>query len=204
MTIRRSFVLIPAAGHSVRMGRPKLLLPVAGQPLILHTLAAWRKSRVERIVVVIRPGDVDLADTVRAAGIDVVVPPAPPPDMKSSLLYGLAHIAESHEPTREDCWLVAPADMPGLSPRIADRLLDLATDHPGQILIPTLADRRGHPVLLPWSLADEVPRLAENEGLNALIDRWQPRLIACDDLEPDARHTFADIDTPQDLGNYIE
>ena len=202
--MHHSFALIPAAGHSVRMGRPKLLLSVAGQPLVLHTIAAWQKSRVERIVVVIRPGDEALAEVIRAAGVEVVVPPAAPPDMKSSLFYGLAHVAQSHQPTHEDCWLVAPADMPGLSPRIVDRLLDQAAANPGQILIPTLAGRRGHPVLLPWSLADEVPRLAENEGLNALINRSQPRLIACDDLEPDAGHTFADIDTPQDLGNYIE
>jgi len=202
--VLRSFALIPAAGHSVRMGRPKLLLAVAGQPLILHTLAAWRQSRVERIVVVVRPDDAALTDVVRAAGVEVVVPPVAPPDMKSSLGYGLAYIAQGHQPTHADCWLVAPADMPGLSPRIVDRLLDQAASNPGQILIPTLAGRRGHPVLLPWSLADEVPRLAEHEGLNALIDRSQPRLIVCDDLEPDALHTFADIDTPQDLGNYIE
>src|ERR1043165_1578126 len=60
----RCFALVPAAGYSVRMGEPKLLLPVAGRPLIEHTLEAWQRSQVDRIVVVIRPGDQALAVAV--------------------------------------------------------------------------------------------------------------------------------------------
>ena len=195
----RSFALIPAAGHSVRMGQPKLLLPVAGQPLILQVLAAWKQSRVDQIVVVVRPDDGALADVVRAAGVEVVIPPAGPPDMKASLICGLAHIAAMYQPNSNDCWLVAPADMPGLSPLIINRLLDEATSHPGQIFIPTIGGRRGHPVLLPWSLAGKVSQLAENEGLSALIDRQGSHCVACDDLAPDPSQPFADIDTPEDL-----
>jgi len=198
----RSFALIPAAGHSVRMGQPKLLLPIAGKPLILHALAAWQQSRVDEIVVVVRPGDVALADVVRPAGVDVVIPTAAPPDMKASLICGLAHVAAMHRPNANDCWLVAPADMPGLSPRIINRLLDEAAAHPGQVVIPTIGGRRGHPVLLPWSLAGEVAQLAEDKGLNALIDRQEPHLVVCDDLAPDAKGPFADIDTQEDLNAF--
>ena len=194
----RSFAIIPAAGHSVRMGQPKLLLPVAGRPLILATLAAWRQSRVERIVVVVRSDDLPLADAVRGAGVEVAIPSVAPPDMKASIGCGLEHIARNMQPESNDSWLVAPADMPRLSPAIIDRLLDRAESSPERVLIPTLAGRRGHPVLLPWKLASEVPRLPENEGLNALIDRNGPELIACDELVPPASQAFADIDTPED------
>ena len=70
LAMPRTFALIPAAGHSTRMGQPKLLLPLAGQPLILHTIAAWQQSRVDRIVVVVRPGDEALAEVVRTADVD--------------------------------------------------------------------------------------------------------------------------------------
>jgi Uncharacterized MobA-related protein len=195
----RSFALIPAAGRSLRMGRPKLLLPVAGQPLILHTLAAWKQSRVDRIVVVLRPDDAALADVVHSAEVDTVIPPAAPPDMKASLGYGLAHIALNYRPNADDCWLVAPADMPGIAPQFINRLLDQAASNPQRVIIPTLEGRRGHPVLLPWSLAGEVPQLPLQEGLNWLIDRCHPQLVACDDLATSAENAFADIDTPDDL-----
>jgi CTP:molybdopterin cytidylyltransferase MocA len=63
----RYFALIPAAGYSTRMGQPKLLLPLCGKPLITHTIDAWLSSNVDRVVVVIRPGDDDLAAAVREA-----------------------------------------------------------------------------------------------------------------------------------------
>lgn len=197
-----SFALLPAAGQSTRMGRPKLLEPLAGRPLILHTLAAWKQTRVQQVVVVVRPDDEPLADVLRQAGVDLVIPPRAPPDMKASLAYGLTHIAERYRPAAADSWLVAPADIPGLSPRVIDRLLCEAARSPGRVLIPTLAGRRGHPVLLPWPLAAEVGNLAENEGLSTLIDRHGPLPVACDDVEPHARRAFADIDTPEDLGRF--
>jgi molybdenum cofactor cytidylyltransferase len=195
----RAFAIIPAAGTSSRMGRPKLLLPIGGRPLILHTLAAWQNCCALRVIVVVRPDDEALAEVVRAAGADVVIPPAAPPDMKASLCYGLAHIEQHFQPTAGDAWLVAPADMPGLSPRIIAALLtDFSTNSPGRVIVPTLAGRRGHPVLLPWSLAAQLRELPASEGLNALIERSQPYRLPCDHLEP-AAGAFADIDTPDDL-----
>ena len=197
-----SFAIIPAAGASSRMGRPKLLIPVAGRPLILHTLEAWQRSRVDRIAVVVRPDDGPLREALRGVGVDTVIPPLAPPDMKASLGYGLAHFERQHHPRDNDCWLVAPADMPGLSPRVIDRLLDQKAHSPGRILIPTLAGRRGHPVLLPWPLAVEISRLAENEGLSTLIQRNDPLLVACDGIESASSQAFADIDTPEDLAGF--
>jgi molybdenum cofactor cytidylyltransferase len=184
------------------MGRPKLLLPVDGKPLVLHTLAAWQASRVERVVAVVRSDDQALAELLRGAGAQVVVPPIAPPDMKASLGYGLAHIEECFQPAPTDHWLVAPADMPGLSPRVIDALLDEAARSPGRVLIPTLAGRRGHPVLLPWPLAAEISRLAEDKGLNTMIQRNDPLLVACDGIEPATDRAFADIDTPEDLAGF--
>jgi molybdenum cofactor cytidylyltransferase len=198
----RSFALVPAAGLSTRMGQPKLLLAVSGRPLILHTLAAWKQSRVDRVVVVVRPDDRPLADVVRPADVDLVIPPVAPPDMKASLGCGLAHIAASYHPCSGDNWLVAPADMPALSPRIIDTLLAEASRLPGRVLIPTLAGRGGHPVLLPWSLAGELAALSENEGLGTLIGRQNPVKIVCDAVELAAAASFADIDTPDDLRRF--
>jgi molybdenum cofactor cytidylyltransferase len=199
---RRAFAIVPAAGESRRMGEPKLLLPIGGKPLVEHTLDAWKASRVERIVVVVRPDDESLAHLVLAAGVEVCQPPDAPPDMKASLCFGLAHIAEKHQPTDEDLWLVAPADMPGLSPRVINALL--AAVERDRILIPTLGGRRGHPVALPWPLAAEVPRLGPDEGLRDLISRHDPLLVACDAAEPDREAPFADLDTPAELARFRE
>lgn len=195
----RYFALIPAAGHSTRMGQPKLLLPLAGRPLIVHTIEAWRLSSVDRIVVVVRPNDNDLAAAVREIShVDLIIPAIAPPDMKASLQAALTHIEQHLQPTSDDAFLVAPADMPRLSPAIINRLIDRhSTGNKNDILVPTISGQRGHPVLFPWQLATQVFQLTPDEGLNAVVDRGPTQMIPCDDLTSTGETPFADIDTPQ-------
>ena len=196
----RTFALIPAAGHSTRMGQPKLLMSLGDRPLILHTIDAWQRSWIDRIVAVVRPGDDALAEIVRSAGVDLVVPDAPPPDMKASLQTALRYIEQSFAPTGDDAFLVAPADMPQLSAAVINRLIDQhRASGESSILVPTISGRRGHPVLFPWFLATEVHGLKAGEGLNAIVERQNPRQIACEDLVAEDEYPFADIDTPEDF-----
>ena len=54
--------IVPAAGGGVRLGaeRPKALVPLAGEPLVVHALRALRASAaVDRVVVVGPPGALD-------------------------------------------------------------------------------------------------------------------------------------------------
>jgi molybdenum cofactor cytidylyltransferase len=195
----RFFAIIPAAGNSTRMGAPKLLLPMDGGTMIEKTLAAWKASRVNKIVVVVRPEDEELAKVCRTHGAEVVVPLAAPPEMKDSVQYGLRHIERNLAPTADDAWLLAPADMPGLSPRIINALAAAFQSGEMSILVPTLAGQRGHPVLFPWSLAAEVFSLRADEGLNVLRQRHESREVPCDSIESEGTAAFNDIDTPEDF-----
>lgn len=180
------------------MGGPKLLLPLNGGTLIEKTLAAWKKSRVERTVVVVRPLDAELASLCWREGVEVVIPPAPPPQMSDSVRWGLTHLASQHHPAEDDAWLLAPADMPGLSTDIINALIEAHDPREPRILVPTLGGKRGHPVLFPWALAAEVHALRPEEGLNVLRQRHESREVACDHLEPRGPKAFEDIDTPDD------
>jgi len=199
----RAVALVPAAGTSTRMGQPKLLLPIAGQPLIARVIRAWQAAAVDRVVVVVRPGDAPLAEAARAAGADVVIPAIAPPDMKASLQAGLAYVEASAALLPPNAFLVAPADMPNLAPAIIRRLIGLAEGGTQQILVPTLAGRRGHPVLFPWALAAAVHTLPPDEGISALYRQHQPRLVPCDDLTADG-DPFGDLDTPEDYARVVE
>lgn len=203
--VKRCFALVPAAGVSRRMGRAKLLLPVAGRALVLHTIEAWLRSEVERVIVVVRPGDEGLLAVLREAEADwhgkveIVVPESAPPDMKVSLKAAVGHIERSYQPGLGNAFLVAPADMPGLSTAIVDRLIGEHSDSSRlEILAPTIGGERGHPVLFPWRCAAELFQLREDEGLNAIVEREEIRLVACDDLVAVSDKPFADVDTPEE------
>jgi len=203
--VSRYFAFVPAAGHSSRMGRPKLVLPLGGRALVRHTIEAWRRSGVERTIVVVRPGDEALLAVLREAEanrqnkVDIVVPEIAPPDMKESLKAAVAHVEGCYEPGLEDAFLVAPADMPRLSAAIVGRLIGQHRDGGKQeILAPTIAGRRGHPVLFPWGLAAELFEIGESEGLNVVVERHEVHLVSCDDLVAATEKPFADVDTPEE------
>ena len=179
------------------MGAPKLLLPWQSGTVLSAVLAAWRASRVDRIVAVVHPDDDEIATICQAAGAHVVVPANPPAEMKHSVALGLAWIEAHLQPTADSAWLLAPADMPGLSTAVIDALIaahDSAHDAAQpQIIVPVSGSRRGHPVLFPWSLAAAVPQLASSEGVNALLARMAVRELQ---VAPEA--IPADINTPED------
>ena len=151
-----------------------------------------------------RPGDDALADAVNRFKIQssqckvvTVIPENPPPDMKASLQAGLQHLEQNYAPTADDAFLVAPADMPGLSTAIVNRLIERhIAGARRQVFAPTIYGRRGHPTLFSWPLASEVFALAAHEGLNAIVERHSPAFVPCEDLLAKGEDPFADIDTP--------
>lgn len=189
----RSFAIIPAAGVGARMGAPKLLMPVGGQAMIDWALAAWSASRVTRTVVVVRPGDDALLARCRRFNVDVVVPSYAPMDMKASVLAAIEHIESAFSPRRSDAWLLAPADMPRLSSQAIDAVLGAYDGAHPMATAPTFGGRRGHPLLMPWSVAAEVARLPPHEGVNALAARLPILEVAWPDDS-----ILHDVDTPAD------
>jgi molybdenum cofactor cytidylyltransferase len=187
----RSFAIVPAAGRSTRMGQPKLLLPWRGSSMIEAQLAAWRASRVTATIVIVHPEDAQLAAVCRRAGAEVVVAETAPPTMKASVLLGLDHLIKQYAPRQGDAWLLAPADMPMLSEQLIDQVLAAYDpDHP-QIMVPQYHSERGHPVLFPWRLVEEVRGLSADEGLNVLRRRHGGTQVQVADAG-----ILADIDTP--------
>jgi molybdenum cofactor cytidylyltransferase len=191
----QSIAVVPAAGRSRRMGGEKLLLPWRDRTVIEQTLGAWRASAVEHIVVVVHPADDRLAEvcTRLAADIAVVAADAPPPEMKDSILLGLAEARRRFQPGPRDVWLMAPADLPTLSPAVIDQLLAAHQPDRPAILLPVFEGRTGHPALFPWPLSDAVAALPEGAGVNRLFQTHSPRQI-----ESIAAAIPPDLDTPDD------
>lgn len=195
----RSFAIVPAAGQSHRMGQPKLLLTWRGRTVIEHTLNAWREGGVDQTCVVVRPEDEALVQVARSAGAEVIVPTLTPPQMKDSIRIALDHIAQRFQPTEQDVWLLAPADMPWLSSATIRHLLASHLPTAPRILVPVKNQQRGHPVLFPWSLASDVAKLQEQEGVNQLLKSHGWTAVPVDDP---AIH--GDLDTPEDYARLVQ
>lgn len=191
MQIPRTFAVVPAAGHSTRMGRPKLTLPLGGRPVIEHVVAALREGGVANVVVVVGPHVAELVPLAEAAGANVLALPVPTADMRATIEAGLAWVEDRFRPNAGDRWLLAPADHPAITANVIRALLDAAEP----IVIPVHDGRRGHPTALRWRHVAGVRALPPDAGVNAFL-----RLHAGDIRElpvPDAG-VLADLDTPGD------
>jgi molybdenum cofactor cytidylyltransferase len=192
--------VVPAAGLSARMGQPKLLMKFEGETLIHRVVTALRRGGAGRVVVVAPPATAPegllIADEARRAGAAVIVPETRPAEMRLSVELGLTMFEA--EPTPQLVFLT-PGDIPGITPDLVARLRDAALGRPGCIVAPEYEGRRGHPLVLPWSMAIEIRTLPAGEGVNALVARYKDRLIEVPVLIPDA---LIDLDTPEDLHHW--
>lgn len=189
----QSFAVIPAAGKSRRMGQDKLFLILGDRSIIKTTIDAWLSSQVTRIVVVVDPENQRLIEHLSGMDVDLVVPNDSPPQMKDSVIAGLTHIKQHYSPAEEDAWLLAPADMPGLSSQAIDQLLEEFFQSKQNILVPAYEQQTGHPVLFPWKYADHIQHLTDNQGINYLTETCPKRLIPMIDVQKPT-----DIDTPDE------
>jgi molybdenum cofactor cytidylyltransferase len=189
--------VVPAAGHSQRMGRPKLILPLGGVTVITRVVSALCAAGVAPVVVVPPPADAPgaalLSRDAAEAGAVVVVPDRQPPDMRSSVEIALAELERLE--TALTTVLLTPADSPGLTPKLVARVIAYARSSPRSIVVPTVAGRRGHPVALPWEIALGVRSLPAGVGVNALIGLYAG---AVKEIEVDDTGAVADLDTPDD------
>ena len=195
MSQSRLFAVIPAAGHSRRMGRPKLLLPIGNDTVLGHLLQALSHPAIAARVVVARRADAALAAEARACGADVVQPDEDPPDMLTSVEHALRFLRERFDPDPNDGWMLVPADHPTLDAQVISGLVAHWNSGHSSILIPTHGGRRGHPAFFRWSLATAVPSIPADRGLNWLVESHAGEV---EELAVDSPAVLTDLDTPAD------
>jgi molybdenum cofactor cytidylyltransferase len=187
----RSVAVIPAAGSAERFGGKKLLALVDGEPLLDRTIASLLDGGADQIIVVVAPLADDLKRDVNAftdARVWPVVNPDPSRGMFSSLQAGLAE-AEG------DALLVLPADMPFVKGATVRRLLATFAAR-SAIVSPRYNGKRGHPVILPPSLRDEIRAADPLLTLHDILKRHQDIRV---DVDVDDRGVVRDVDRPEDL-----
>ena len=181
--------VVPAAGASRRMGRPKLTLPWDGGIVLDATLAALLAGGVRRAVVVTSPATA-LSGWRPPPHVSVVENPSPELGMLSSVRAGLAALSAAGAP---DLLLVCPGDLPALRSATVRELLAVQLRH-GGIVVPVHGERRGHPLLVPQRWLAAIGELDDAVGLRQLL-----RLASADvlHLQVEDPGTVLDVDTPE-------
>lgn len=208
--------VVPAAGASRRMGRPKLLLPVGGgETVIGATVRPLVEGGVDRVCIVVGPvsgpagEDRDAArlrDWASAREHLVAINPEPARGMLSSILAGIAALGGAGAlAAAGELLLVTPADLPDLRPSTVRAVLRARTrwgraDAALAVPIVSLGTppgnrKRGHPLAVASRLLPEVATLDLDIGLRQLLERYPDATV---EVPVDDPGCVRDVDTPAD------
>lgn len=182
--------LILAAGASERLGSPKALLSVDGEPAI-GRIARLIHEAGGRPIVAVLGSDSERVRIALPQSCGAVVNPDWPNGRTNSVRAGLRALpVASHV-------LLWPVDHPGVRAATVRTLVE----GDERIRVPTHEGRRGHPTLFPPSLRDEILALRDDEPLHEILRRDPARVREVPVEDPGV---LLNVNTPEDRARLDE
>jgi molybdenum cofactor cytidylyltransferase len=188
--------IVLAAGRSSRLGRPKQLLPVHGEPLIRHTLRRVLASSLDQVILVVG----HQADEVRAAvaGLpaECVFNPDAAAGQSTSVRAGLAALSPDVESA-----IFILGDQPGVDPKVIDTLIEAWRNSRSAVVAPRYEDKTGNPVLFDRRVFPELALLEGDTGARPVVRAYQDSGEL--ELAPVSGAAPPDVDTEADYAALI-
>jgi molybdenum cofactor cytidylyltransferase len=182
--------IILAAGASRRMGRPKQLLPVAGQPMVRRVTEAVCAAGLQQVIVVLGAYAQAVARALHGLPAELVTNPAWKDGLSTSIRAGIGALRPEI-----DAALLVLADQPHLGPELLRTLVVRYWATGAPIVAPFYQGQRGNPVLFDRALFAELGGVEGDRGGRVLITRHEADLARVD---VDDRAVLSDIDTLED------
>jgi molybdenum cofactor cytidylyltransferase len=156
--------VVLAAGGSSRLGRPKQLLPLGGEPLLAHALGHALASRLGEVILVLGHAAGEVAAAVGERGQRTVVNPDYGRGQSTSLRAGLAALDPGAEAA-----LFLLGDQPQVGPVVIDALVAAYEGSRGPIVVPLYGGKPGNPVLIARSLFPELLSVEGDQGARGVV-----------------------------------
>jgi CTP:molybdopterin cytidylyltransferase MocA len=187
--------LVLAAGRSIRMGRPKALLPAgaADVTFVRRIVEVLLSGGVADVLVVGRPDDEALRAEVDRIGAHVgfVENASAESGQLSSLQAGLA-VADR---PGVRAVLVTPVDQPSVEATTVAALLAAWTSSQAPIVRATYRGRHGHPVIFSRAVFDDLRHADPAVGAKQVVRAHEAATV---DVDVDDPGVVLDVDVPGD------
>jgi molybdenum cofactor cytidylyltransferase len=183
-------IVILAAGTSSRLGRPKQLLDLGGEPLLRHTVRNALASRAGEVVLVLGNQADAIAEAVGDLGQRTVNNAEFAAGQSTSLRVGIEAVSGE-----SDAAIVMLGDQPLVSPEMLDQIIERFEQTRSLIVQPVYGETPGNPVLLARSLFPELMNIEGDQGARGVIKSHAKeidRVRISDGLPP------GDVDTDED------
>lgn len=187
----KTAAIILAAGLGSRMGSFKPLVNWGVSTFIETLVDCFIQASVDSVLVVTGYRQAALLPVIKSLGIDYVFNPRYREEMWLSVLCGIEAL-----PKETEAFFVMPVDIPGIQAATVAALINAARLNSGQVIYPRYQGRRGHPPLIPRSMARVMREWEGAGGLRAFLQEQEKLSMAVDVDDPGI---LKDYDRPEDL-----
>ena len=189
--------VVLAAGHSTRMGSPKLALRWGKTTVIGKVVNTFWMAGIQEIVVVTGGAREMVEEALQGFPIRTVFNPRHSNEsMMLSLQTGLAALNQEIEAA-----FVALGDQPQIEVEVVEKLVEVYQEKRPPLVLPSYHMRRGHPWLLDRSLWPEVLAASASSTLRFFL-RDHASLIH--HLPIESQSILQDLDTPEDYRQFTQ
>ncbi len=190
--------IILAAGSSRRFGGDKRKSSMPSGQTMLEESIHKAASVIDRVMVVLRFGDIGFAGELEAKignhNVEFFCAPDSAKGMAHSLANAIHHVKDW------EAALVFLGDMPFVQAETVESILAeyeyRKADVP--LVFPVKNGKSGHPVLFPRDYFEEIEALTGDRGARPVIDAHPGNVFTVTVQDPGV---IRDIDTPQDLAS---
>jgi CTP:molybdopterin cytidylyltransferase MocA len=187
------------------MGSPKALLDFLGLPFAVRILEALEALEVKTRVVVLGPDAPRIQPLL--AGHDCMIVENPEPE--TGPIASLREALRALQPVQPNAVLVWPVDLPHVRVTTVERLLESyrrmgarAGGAARAAIVPTFAERRGHPVIWGSGLFGELLEspTATREGARAVLHAHERDVVT---VPVDDPAVIDEVNTPEDYERLV-
>jgi CTP:molybdopterin cytidylyltransferase MocA len=193
--MRRTSIVVLAAGGSRRLGQPKQLLSLLGEPLLRRVVRMAADVEPDHLVVVLGSNASDCVAVIKDCGADIVVNPFWECGLSGSVRLGV----ERAEEAGADAVLLLLADQPRLNSEVIKRFMDRANGQDDLVIAAHYDGVLGAPMLFGSAWFAQLKKLEGDEGARSLVPREAGRVEIIDWSEG-----AIDVDTPEDLAGIMK
>jgi len=183
-------VIVLAAGSGERLGGGKLLLPVAGRPMVRQAVTNVLAASLGDAVVVLGHEAGKVAAVLEDLPLNIAFNLQYRQGLSTSLKAGLAAQTPGTRAV-----IFALADQPGVLPAVLKRLAGAYLQADKKIVVPVYRSRRGNPVLIGRELWPRLMKLEGDTGAREIVRSLPEEVLT---VEVDCPGILQDIDTMAD------
>lgn len=182
--------IILAAGYSSRMGSFKPLMELHGKTPLQRCIELFQLCGINHIIVVTGHSH-NFIEEELSGKVKTVFNRNYNEGMYTSVKSGTAALSPD-----TDAFFILPVDIPSIKVCTIKKMIESYEKISQGILYPTFNEEKGHPVLITYSLAEEILRRNPQQGLREILklheDKWHYQSVA-------DRGILLDMDTKEDF-----